>query len=240
MSTRATKLILFADSDPELRQMVNRTLYQYGYDVLDTDSARNVLPLARQHRPDVIVLEIDFPDLSGFEICTRLRAMPFVNHTPLMFLSTQHSAEYVARALDCGADDFLRKPFAMSELSARVRAMLRRVTHKRFYTPATLHLDPQNHSVIIDTRHVFLTPTEFSLLEHLCVHQAEHHTAHTLLEELWEYPPGDGDTALVRNHIRNLRRKIEENPNNPRIIISLHGRGYTVNARVARPSSATI
>ncbi len=240
MSTRATKLILFADSEPELRQMVSRTLYQHGYNVLETDSARNVLQLARQHRPDVIVLEINFPDMSGFEICTRLRAMPFVNHTPLMFLSTQHSADYVARALDCGADDFLRKPFAMSELSARVRAMLRRSAHKRFYTPATLYLDPQNHSVAIDARRVFLTPTEFGLLQHLCVKQAEHHTAHTLLEELWQYPPGGGDTALVRNHIRNLRRKIEENPNNPRIIVSLHGRGYTINARVMSASPIAI
>lgn len=233
MSTRASNLILFADTDPELRQTVKRTLYQHGYDVLETDGARHMLRLARQHRPDVIIVDIVLPDMGGFEVCTRLRAMPFVNHTPLMFLSTEHSAEHVARALDCGADDFLRKPFAMSELNARIRALLRRSTRKRFYIPATLHLNPQNHSVLIDARRVFLTPTEFSLLEHLCVHQSEHHTAHTLLEELWQYPPGGGDTALVRNHIRNLRRKIEENPDNPRIIVSLHGRGYTINARVA-------
>lgn len=234
MATRTTITILVADRDPNLRYALSQALEQEGYTTVETDSARSMLRLARQCRPAVVVLDSDLPDMNGFEACMRLRALPVVNHTPILFLSTRHSAELIARALDSGGDDFLRKPFAVSELRARVRALLRRSMYRSLYGAPVITLDEKNCSVIVEGRRVVLTPTEFNLLIHLCDHQAEHHTASSLLQVIWDYPPGGGDTALVRNHIRNLRRKIEANPDQPRIIVSQHGRGYTVNARVLR------
>ena len=179
----------------------------------------------------LIILDVTLPDMSGYELCTRLRAMPYADRTPILFLSGQHGAQHVAQALDCGGDDYLRKPFAMRELNARIRALLRRA---KFDEPAgsapELRLSPADNSVEIDGRHIVLTRTEFQLLRYLCENANRHHTASQLLESLWNYPPGRGDTALVRNHVRNLRRKIEHDPDRPSIIISSHGRGYTVNA----------
>lgn len=232
MTKRANVTLLIAEYDNDVREAMCQAMRDDGYVTLAADNARSTLRLARQSRPDVIILDIELPDSPGFELCPRIRALPYVNDTPILFTGTREDAEYVAQALDCGGDDYLCKPFAMNELSARVRALVRRTARRRFQPQATLHLDEENLSVMIDGRRVALTPTEFNLLGHLCDNPTEHHTANSLLETLWQYPPGGGDTALVRNHIRNLRRKIEEDPDYPSIIISMHGRGYTINARV--------
>jgi two-component system response regulator MtrA len=163
-------------------------------------------------------------------LCTQLRTLPFVERAAMLFLGKRPSAEAVAQALDCGGDDYLRQPFEPRELQARVRALTRRTIPKRTTTDVTLHLDSASHSVHIGSRCAQLTPTEFALLSYLCGNPSQLHSASSLLEALWRYSAGDGDTALVRNHIRNLRRKIEENPAHPRIIVSLHGRGYIVRA----------
>ncbi len=232
MITRTTTTILLADNSPDMRHGIRQSLQAEGYHVIDTDNARSALRLARYKRPDIIILDALLHDMSGYELCTHLRTLPIIMDVPILFLGVYHNADNIAQALDCGGDDYLRKPFAMNELSARIRALLRRATHRQFEPVPTLYLEESNYSVQINKRKVALTPTEFSLLDHLCENPATHHTANSLLETLWEYPPGGGDTALVRNHIRNLRRKIEDNPDQPKIIVSFHGRGYTINARV--------
>lgn len=223
--------VLAVGSDHDVCQTVSSALQNEGYDVIETQSAKYALDLVQQHRPSLIILDVTLPDMSGYELCTRLRAMPYTDRTPILFLSAQHGAQHVARALDCGGDDYLRKPFATREFNARIRALLRRA---KFDEPAgsapELRLSPADNSVEVDGRHIVLTRTEFQLLHYLCENANEHHTASQLLESLWNYPPGRGDTALVRNHVRNLRRKIEHDPDRPSIIISSHGRGYTVNA----------
>ncbi len=232
MTKRTDITILLADNDNDIRDAMVQGLRNQGYHVIEANNARAALELARHNRPDVLLLDLGLPDMSGFELCARMRALPFVNDVPILFLGTENDAEHVAQALDCGGDDYIRKPFAMSELIARIRALIRRSISRRFPILTTLHLEVDNYSVVVNKRRIALTPTEFSLLDFLCADPSQHHTANSLLETLWQYPPGGGDTALVRNHIRNLRRKIEEDPDHPRIIISLHGRGYTVNARV--------
>lgn len=234
MKTRPPLTILLADSDADVRHVVRQALQTEGHYVLDADSARSALRLARADRPDMIILDATLHDMGGFELCTRLRALPFVTDVPILFLGRQHSANHVAQALDCGGDDYLRKPFIMSELHARVRALTRWTQRRRVKARATLHLELNTTTVRVNNRRVSLTPTEFNLLVHLCDNPSTHHTAHSLLESLWRYPPGGGDTALVRNHIRNLRLKIEDDPDHPQIITSQHGRGYTINARVAK------
>ncbi|NDJ75375.1 MAG: response regulator transcription factor, partial [Chloroflexi bacterium] len=173
-------------------------------------------------------------------LCAHFRKMPYIDHIPILFLSVHQGAHHVAKALDCGGDDYLRKPFAACELNARVRALLRRGGIKTT-RPTTLRLDSEACCIFVNNRRVDLTPTEFALLGHLCSRPNQHHTAASLLEALWHYPSGDGDPALVRNHIRNLRRKIEQDATHPKIIVSLHGRGYTIKAQVVheQASSAT-
>jgi DNA-binding response OmpR family regulator len=225
--------ILTVDDDSDVRATIGRALKQEGHCVIEAEDAHQALSLARKHRPDVIILDITLSDMSGFELCTHLRTMPIINHTPILFLSVHQSAQYVAKALDCGGDDYLRKPFVARELNARVRALLRRSTRiKQNHSVVTLQLKPREHSVLVNNRLIVLTPTEYNLLDYLCQHQTEHHTACNLLEQLWNYHPGSGDPALVRNHIRNLRRKIETDPDHPTIVVSLHSRGYTINARI--------
>lgn len=228
----ATSTILAVGSDADARLMVNLALRGEGHHVIEADSPEVALTLSQQYRPDVILLDITLTDMSGFDLCTRLRRLPCTDQTPILFISAYQSAQSVAQALDCGGDDYLRKPFAARELTARVRALLRRNRRRQFEDGVTLQLDAINHTVTISKQSVLLTPTEFQLLEFLCHNIGENHSANDLLEKVWNYPPGSGDTALVRNHIRNLRRKIEVDPDHPSIILSLHGRGYMVRAAV--------
>ncbi len=234
-----SRTILAVDDDPDVRATIGRALKRDGHHVIEAEDAQAALRLAQEHHPDVIILDIALAGMNGFELCSHLRAMPFVNHTPILFLSVYQSAQHVAKALDCGGDDYLRKPFAPRELNARVRALLRR-SITRSISVATLCLYPERHGVMVNGNYVALTPTEYTLLEFLCHHPDEHHSATSLLEELWQYPTGGGDTALVRNHIRNLRRKIENDPDHPAIIVSLHGRGYAVRARLVESEANPI
>ena len=229
--------ILAVENDSHLRATICSELRREGHHIIEAEDAQTALHLAREHCPDVIILALMLSDMSGYELCARLRTLPFVDCTPILFVSENTSGMSAAKALECGADDYLRTPFSMREFNARVRALLRRSPGRSQAEPTTVYIDSERQTVWINSRDIELTPTEFSLLDYLCRHASDLHTANDLLEKLWNYPPGGGDTALVRNHIRNLRRKVEDNPDFPQIVVSLHGRGYTINAPVVYVSS---
>jgi DNA-binding response OmpR family regulator len=233
MSARSIKpnTILTVHGDSAARKVIGRALAREGHTVLEATDGQTAVCLASAYRPDMIILDATLPDMNGLELCATLRSLPYVTHTPILFVSERHSAYYVAQALDCGGDDFLYRPFAPRELKARVRALLRRAERRsKNGAQPVLRLDGSAHRVQVNGRSVQLTATEHRLLTYLCQQPRQHHRAHDLLAAVWGYPPNEGDTALVRNHIRNLRRKIETNPDRPHIILALHGRGYTINA----------
>jgi two-component system response regulator VicR len=150
-----------------------------------------------------------------------------------VFITGSDSPYTIAEAMDAGGDDFIRKPFIVREFTARLRAHLRRVTRvEPVDTLPTIRIYPDLRVVLVDDREIDLTQVEFDLLKFLCLAPTKLHSTQDLLIQVWQYPPDAGDTALVRNHIRNLRRKLEDSPERPEIIQSRHGRGYTIKAHV--------
>lgn len=225
--------ILIADHDPVMIAKLEQRLQDEGHKVIGVVDADRILEEAREHTPDLIVLDMDFGTSNSLIICNELRSLPHLTHVPILFMTSESNA--VVRALDAGGDDIVSKPFEIKEVSARVRALLRR--SRRVNRLHYLQIDRNNSQVWVNEIEVSLTPTEFQLLDYLCEHRMAYHTATELLEKVWRYPPNTGDTALVRNHVHNLRTKLENVPNRPQIIVSLHGRGYRVNANIEELSS---
>lgn len=184
----------------------------------------------RCHEVILIVLDAaslpDDPEL----LCRRVRALPRAAQAALLCL-VNGGAHAVAQALDAGADDCLRRTALNSrELAARLRALLRRQQHKANAAPLVIYT--HERSIQLHGRLIELTPTEFNLLEVLSRNPGEYLTVAELLERVWDSP--SGDPALVRNHMRNLRRKLESDPERPRLLVSAHGRGYALSVDAQR------
>lgn len=223
--------ILLVDNNAETLEMISQLLEREGYTVYRACSGHEALRLVDSVSPDLFIINMLLQGMDGMVLCRKLRAIPRSSKTPILFLNNSDSPYGIADALEAGGDDYLRKPFALRELSARIRAHLRRVPRQSEELPR-LRIEPENLTVVVNDRRVMLTQVEFDLLLFLCSAPNQLHTTQTLLNDVWRYPRGTGDTALVRNHVRNLRRKIEEDPERPVIIQSRHGRGYTVRARI--------
>jgi DNA-binding response OmpR family regulator len=224
--------ILVVDEDLETLRTIEQFLSREGYLVETTISARDVLSIAEENIPDLFIINTVLSGADGLSLCRALRANVKTTSAPIIFLTSKSSANAVSEALEAGGDDYLRKPFALRELSARVRAHLRRTASYSIDDMPRLTVNPHTLTVWVNDREVALTQVEFDLLMFLCHAPHELHSTQTLLMDVWQYPAGTGDTALVRNHIRNLRRKLEEDPERPSIIQSRHGRGYSIKARV--------
>lgn len=224
--------ILIIDDDTSVLRMIEDTLNHEGYTVFKAHSSREMFSLLDTVKPDLFLIDMSLPNTDGMTLCRRLRASNETSNTPIIFLTGHQSSYSVAEALEAGGDDYIRKPFAVRELAARVRAHLRRSNNFVSDDTASLRIVPGTYQVFVDSREVMLTRIEFDLLNYLCHAPHKWHGTQDLLSSVWNYPKGVGDAALVRNHIRNLRRKLEVNPDHPDIIQSRHGRGYSVKANV--------
>lgn len=224
--------ILIADGDEKMLQLIGQTLKEENYDIVSAKHTDEIQVILDDEIPDLFLLDASLPGIGGVKFCKTLRGSRLTTDTPIVLLTSQNSEYNVVEALEAGADDYVRKPFAVKELKARVRAHLRR--YQAFATDNTLaiRIIPDTFQVFIGDKEVSLTRIEFDLLRFMADHPEQWHSTQELLAGVWRYPDGVGDTALVRNHIRNLRRKIEEDPDHPDIVQSRHGRGYTVRARV--------
>jgi two-component system response regulator MprA len=217
--------ILVIDDDPKILNTVRRGLAYEGYSVDTAESGEEGLRLAREHAPDLVVLDVMLPGMDGFEICRRLRAGGDV---PVLMLTARDEVSDRVRGLDIGADDYMVKPFAFEELIARVRALLRRREPNTggVLRYADLTLDPTSREVFRGERPIELTNREFELLSLFLRHPRQVLPRATILERVWDYDFG-GDSNVLDVYIGYLRNKLEAN-GEPRLIHTVRGAGYVL------------
>ena len=226
--------ILIVDDDVPVALTIERVL-RSEYGVRVAYSGSDALKIARRNSFDLIILDIMMPGPDGLEVCRELRNDPTLKDIPVLLLTARGRVEDKIIGLEAGADDYLTKPFDVRELLLRVRAILRRTTPTAEGEAATGHLvvgdlklDSQSYHMIIGDKAVLLTPVEFDLAYHLMSHPGDVFSSEQLLRDLWDYPSDTGSPDLVRMHVKNLRRKIEPDPQNPRYLITIPRHGYTI------------
>lgn len=218
-----TQRILVVDDDDALREMVGLVLSGAGYEpVFAADGISAVRVFAEQH-PDLVLLDIMLPGQSGIEVCKQIRAGSGV---PIIMLTAKGETEDVVLGLEAGADDYVVKPHNGAELVARVKARLRPMSDEsQIVSVAGLTLDPKSFEVKRGDQSLSLTPLEFKLLHTLASKPAQVFSREMLLEQVWGYQY-KADTRLVNVHVQRLRSKVEEDPENPRIVMTVRGHGY--------------
>ncbi|HNP73604.1 MAG TPA: response regulator transcription factor [Kouleothrix sp.] len=218
--------ILVVDDDLELLGLIAFALRQAGYLVIESADGGAALADFAREQPDLVILDVNLPTLSGFEVCRRIRAEAA---TPIMMLTVRNSEEDQVHGLDGGADDYLTKPFSPRTLLARVRALLRRADIDR---PAPLSagdltLDVERQSVSVRGLPVRLTSLEFRLLQYLLANAGHPIAADRLASHVWGYR-GLGDKQLLKQLVHRLRQKIEQNPAEPEYVVTVAGVGYVL------------
>jgi two-component system alkaline phosphatase synthesis response regulator PhoP len=219
--------ILVVDDDANLRHLVGAYLEKEGYRVTEAADGPAALQAAEAGAPDLVVLDLMLPGLSGLEVARRLSAH---GHVPILMLTARGEEEDMLTGFEAGADDYLVKPFSPRVLVARVRAILRRSGLEtedgaRGVVRGDLVMDERTRSVLVAGRPVDLTSTEFDLLRVLAEHPGWVYSREDLLEQVWGYSYL-GDSRLVDVHIANLRKKIGDDPSEPRYIRTVRGAGY--------------
>lgn len=223
-------LILVVDDDPDIRKVLSLLLRDSYTVAAAADGQEAVRYVGAHPETDLVVLDVMMPGMDGFETCGRIRE---ISNVPILFLTAKSAEADLLSAYRSGGDDFLSKPFSQGEFLAKVSSLLRRY-RQYLGKPAAalaiegLEVDLAAHSVKNAGKEVALTDTEFSILEHLLKNRGKTVTAADLYEAVWQerFLPGSGNTVMV--HVLNLRRKIEENPSNPRIIRTVWGKGYQI------------
>lgn len=220
------KTILVVDDKASVRTLVQEYLTAEGFRVVTADNGRNALFVARQEKPDLILLDIMMPEMDGYEF---VRVYRKERDTPIILLTAKLEETDKVLGLELGADDYVTKPFGMRELVARIRAVLRRVGQDappaEVLRVADIILDKSNRLVKVGDRLVHLTPSEFDLLAELMSAPGRVFSRAILLEQL-QGIAFEGIERTIDVHIRNLRTKIEPDPRHPRYIETVFGVGY--------------
>jgi two-component system, OmpR family, KDP operon response regulator KdpE len=223
-SGAATALVI--DDEPQIRRLLTITLEAGGYRVLTANNGQEGLVLAAQHRPEAILLDLGLPDLSGLEVLKRLREW---TQTPVIILTVQDAEADKIAALDCGADDYVTKPFNTGELLARLRAARRHADKSQPAEPVfqsgELVVDLVARRVTRKGQPVKLTATEYSLLRLFIQHAGKVLTHRQILREVWG-PTHEEHTHYLRVYLAHLREKLEKNPAAPMLLVTEPGVGY--------------
>ena len=219
--------ILVIEDDPAILRGLADNLGCESHEVLTAADGEQGYSLARTGKPDLIVLDLMLPRMSGYEVCRKLRAEGLM--TPIVMLTARGDEADRVVGLDIGADDYITKPFSVRELLARIRAVLRRA-QVQSALPAELRfgsvtVDFRRYEARKDGRPVELTRKEFGLLRLLAARSGEPVTRDDLLNEVWGYDASP-TTRTVDNHVASLRAKLEDNPSDPQHLFTVHGVGY--------------
>ncbi|GAA0393343.1 two-component system response regulator PhoP [Micromonospora gifhornensis] len=226
-ATQTEARLLVVEDDPNILELLSASLRFAGFDVATATSGSAALSAARDHRPDLVVLDVMLPDLDGFEVIRMMREGG--TRTPVVFLTARDATDDKIRGLTLGGDDYVTKPFSLEELTARIRAVLRRTSTGEQaparLTFADLELDEETHEVYRAGQRVQLSPTEFKLLRYLMLNANRVLSKAQILDHVWNYD-FRGDDNIVESYISYLRRKVDNVE--PRLIHTLRGVGYVL------------
>ena len=220
--------VLVVDDEPQILRALRINLHARQYDVVTAGSGHGALEAATDAHPDLVILDLGLPDMDGVDVIRSLRRWTQV---PIVILSGRMNSAAKVDALDAGADDYVTKPFSVEELLARIRAVTRRTTEPELVEPVQLGrwtVDLNDH-VIYERRapaqHVHLTPTEWQLLQALVRYPGRLVSQRQLLQEVWG-PTFVDQTHYLRQYVKSLRQKLEDDPTRPRHLITEPGMGY--------------
>ncbi|HVZ79763.1 MAG TPA: response regulator [bacterium] len=228
----ALPTILIIEDEAPIRRFLRLSLEDRDFRLVESSTGEEGLALASSHNPEVILLDLGLPDMDGLEVIQRTRAWTPV---PIIVLSARDKEQDKIKALESGADDYLTKPFSVGELTARIKVALRHsnrtggASPSGLYQNGVLKVDLENRQVFLDGKEVHLTPTEYKLLAILARRPGKLVTRWELLRDVWG--PAGGDSGhYLRIYVHQLRQKLEENPAQPRYLITEAGIGYRLRA----------
>ncbi len=227
-NVRTVHPLLFIEDDDQIRLALTMALEDEGYRVHEAHDGASGLAAFAEFEPDLVLLDLRLPDMSGFDVCRALRAASIV---PIIIITAQTDTYDLVAGLEAGADDYITKPVVPKELAARIRALLRRVqlqestSAPRATRLGDVELRREQGIVLKAGREVGLTKTEFRLLCEFADHAGAVLSRDQLLERVWGYEYL-GDSRLVDAHVRRLRVKIEDHPDDPHLIVTVRGLGY--------------
>ena len=217
--------ILVVDDEAQIRRVLRSTLSFRGYTITEAKSGEEALDLVSKLKPDLILLDVNLPGMSGVEVCREIRRS---SDAPIIMLTVRNAERDKVVALDAGADDYVTKPFGIEELLARVRASLRRHPSADALPPFVsrdFSVDFEERRVTVGGEEVHLAPKEFEVLRHLIIHQGKPVSHRRLLQTIWGPEYGE-ETENLRVVINQLRKKIEKDPSQPRYILTEPWVGY--------------
>jgi two-component system, OmpR family, KDP operon response regulator KdpE len=216
--------ILVIDDEAQIRRLLEITFSNLGWEVFSASDGASGLEAARGNKPDVVLLDLNLPDMPGSEILARLREWSTV---PVIVVSVRDAERDIVALLNAGADDYVVKPFYTNELVARIEAVHRRRMPERepVFRSGRLEVDVSRHEAKVADELVRLTPTEYAVLEILVRYAGRIVTRERLLKEVWG-PAGEAEEGSLRVYINSLRKKIEVDPASPKLIVTEAGVGY--------------
>lgn len=227
----ADERILVVEDERAVARGLEYGLKSEGFQVILAETGQQALDLAHSHDPHLLLLDIRLPDLSGFDVCRKLRSEG--SSIPIIMLTARDEELDKVLGLELGADDYVVKPYSLRELVSRIRALLRRAYGELAFPTdddrirfGTIEIDMENLQVYRSGEPVALTPTEFRLLRYLVSHPNRPFSRGALIDAVWGYSSGIGSERTVDVHIRHMRQKLEDDPSDPRWILTMRGFGY--------------